>query len=455
MQRQAYRSSFVIGFSAARGAIAASVLALVACGGGSSGPPLTLSGTISGLTANGLSLTTLGVNLVVKAGATSFTFGQILTTTVVYDVTVADQPSGQLCTVTNGTGTATTANISNVVVTCANETFNVGGTISGLTASGLVLANGSDTLSVPAGATSFTMPTAVAFGSDYKVTVISQPTGLTCDVANGTGTIGDAAVTNIAVTCSDQALSVGGTISGLERASGLVLVDGATTYTVPADATSFTLDTAQSAGGTYSVRIQSQPVGMTCSVGQGSGTMPTHNVTDVAITCSAEAYSLGGVITGLTSGGLVLVNGSDTYVVPSNATHFAMPAAVANGGSYTLSVETQPEGLTCTVSGGEGTMPATSATSVTCASTGYTLGGSVSGLKTSGLVLTDGTDDLSVAANATQFSMPNALADGSDYAVSIKAQPTAGRCQIAHGTGTVSGHVGTVQVTCGAPPPTS
>ena len=48
---------------------------------------------------------------------------------------------------------ATTANVSNVVVTCSNETFNVGGTISGLTASGLVLANGSDTLSVPAGGT--------------------------------------------------------------------------------------------------------------------------------------------------------------------------------------------------------------------------------------------------------------------------------------------------------------
>ena len=90
---------------------------------------------------------------------------------------------------TNGSGTATTANISNVVVTCSNQTFNVGGTISGLTAAGLVLANGSDTLSVPAGATSFTMPTAIAHGSDYKVTVTAQPTGLTCDVANGTGTV--------------------------------------------------------------------------------------------------------------------------------------------------------------------------------------------------------------------------------------------------------------------------
>jgi hypothetical protein len=59
-------------------------------------------------------------------------------------------------------------------------------------------------------------------------------------------------------------------------------------------------------------------------------------------------------------------------------------------------------------------------------------------------------DDLSVSANATQFSMPNALAYGSDYAVTIKAEPTSGTCQITHGTGTVSGHINTVQVTCGA-----
>jgi uncharacterized protein with beta-barrel porin domain len=90
---------------------------------------------------------------------------------------------------------------------------------------------------------------------------------------------------------------------------------------------------------------------------------------------------------------------------------------------------------------------------VTCASVSYTLGGSISGLTTSGLVLTDGMDNLSVSANATQFSMPNALAYGSNYAVTIQAQPSRGACQITNGTGTVTGDVGTVQVTCGAPAP--
>ena len=451
MQRQLHSSSF-IGISA-RSAIAASLLVLAACGGSDSNPPLTLSGTISGLTTSGLTLASNGVNLPISAGATSFNFGPVISYTVGYDVIVPIQPSGQSCTVANGSGTATTANITNVVVTCSDQTFNVGGTISGLTVSGLVLANGSDTLSVPVGATSFTMPTAVAYNSSYAITVATQPTGLTCDVTNGTGTMGTEAVANIAVKCTDPP-AVSGSISGLGSATGLVLINGTDKYTVPAGATSFTLDAPQSAGSTYAVRVQSQPAGMTCSAAKGFGTMPTHDVTDVSITCSDEAYSVGGTITGLSGTGLVLSDAGDTYLVPANAANFTMPTAVAYGSGYTVSVQRQPAGLTCTVSGGMGTMSASAVMNVdvTCASSSYTLGGSISGLTTSGLVITDGIDDLTVAANAAQFSMPNALAYGSSYAVAIKAQPSGGGCQISHGIGTVTGEVGTVQVTCLASP---
>ena len=59
--------------------------------------------------------------------------------------------------------------------------------------SGLVLANGSDTLAVSAGATSFTLPKAVAFGSSFNVTVQTQPIGQTCAVTAGSGTLGNLA----------------------------------------------------------------------------------------------------------------------------------------------------------------------------------------------------------------------------------------------------------------------
>jgi hypothetical protein len=105
--------------------------------------------------------------------------------------------------VANGTGTVGAANVTNVAVTCATSAFTVGGTITGLAGTGLVLQNGGDSLAVPAGATSFVFPTPVVSGGTFAVTVTAQPTGpsRTCTVANGTGTVGAANVTNVKVTC--------------------------------------------------------------------------------------------------------------------------------------------------------------------------------------------------------------------------------------------------------------
>ncbi len=78
----------------------------------------------------------------------------------------------------------------------------VGGTISGLSATGLVLANGSDTLAVGAGTTTFTMPRHLSTGDVYAITVATQPAGLTCLVAHGSGTVATTDVTSAVVTCN-------------------------------------------------------------------------------------------------------------------------------------------------------------------------------------------------------------------------------------------------------------
>ena len=62
----------------------------------------------------------------------SFTFVNKLTSGAAYAVTVASQPTGQSCSVTNGTGVAATANITNVAVTC----HSVPGAPVALTATG-------------------------------------------------------------------------------------------------------------------------------------------------------------------------------------------------------------------------------------------------------------------------------------------------------------------------------
>ncbi len=77
----------------------------------------------------------------------------------------------------------------------------LGGTLSHLTQSGLVLLNnGGDDLSVAKNSTTFTFSTEIPSGSAYNITVGTQPTGQTCVVSNGSGTA-TADVTNIAVDC--------------------------------------------------------------------------------------------------------------------------------------------------------------------------------------------------------------------------------------------------------------
>ena len=150
-------------------------------------------------------------------------------------------------------------------------------------APGLVLANGTDTLAVSSGATSFTMPTPVAYTSSYVITVQTQPAGLACAVGNGTGTMPASAVTNVAITCTDQPFSVGGTISGLGNNAGLTLTNGSDTLAVAAGSTSFTMPTPVAFGSPYSVAVQTAPAGLTCTASSASGTMPASNVASVVI----------------------------------------------------------------------------------------------------------------------------------------------------------------------------
>lgn len=82
-------------------------------------------------------------------------------------------------------------------------TYSVGGTVSGLVGSGLVLQNnGGDNLSIAANG-AFTFATPLVDLSPYAVTVLTQPGAPTqnCSVANGSGTLAGANVSNVTVTC--------------------------------------------------------------------------------------------------------------------------------------------------------------------------------------------------------------------------------------------------------------
>lgn len=109
------------------------------------------------------------------------------------------------------------------------STYSIGGTITGLTASGLVLQNNaSDDLTVASGATNFTFTTKVS--GAYAVTVKTQPTGLACTVSSGSGTAA-ANVTGISVSCSSYVLDFDGSN---DRITTSTVVPYTAEYTVTA-----------------------------------------------------------------------------------------------------------------------------------------------------------------------------------------------------------------------------
>jgi alpha-tubulin suppressor-like RCC1 family protein len=159
-------------------------------------PTYTIGGTVTGLSGTVTLANNGGDARAVNASGT-FTFATALSGGAAYAVTVTTQPSGQTCTVTSGSGSVAAANVTNVAVTCTNNTYTIGGTVQGLTGT-VTLANGTDTRAVNANGT-FTFATALLSGAVYNITVTTQPTGQTCIVTGGSGNV---ATANVSATVS-------------------------------------------------------------------------------------------------------------------------------------------------------------------------------------------------------------------------------------------------------------
>jgi len=188
---------------------------LSACGG--SNGSLALSGSVNynGATSSTVVLTNKSnsdkLTLTIAPGSNTFVFGKLLATDEKFDVVVETLPVGATCTSTEASGTASYYTVYRVAITCTANPFTLGGTVKGLTATGLVLANGSDTTAVLPSATagadvSFKFPTKVANTALYGVTVLSQPAGQTCTVnsALNPGTMPSADQLGLVVNCASN-----------------------------------------------------------------------------------------------------------------------------------------------------------------------------------------------------------------------------------------------------------
>jgi 6-phosphogluconolactonase (cycloisomerase 2 family) len=165
----------------------------------------------------------------------------------------------------------------------------IGGTVSGLAGSGLVLAdNGSDHLAVP-GNGAFAFTSKVSVGSTYNVAVLTQPTNpsQTCVVANGSGLVDVTGVTSVLVTCTTNTYRVGGAVYGIAGSAIQLSDDGIDTISVNNDG-NFVFPKRVASGSAYTVTITAQPTDFTehCTVSHGIGTVVAANITNLEVRCA-------------------------------------------------------------------------------------------------------------------------------------------------------------------------
>ncbi len=337
-------------------------------------PTYTIGGSLSGLTGT-VVLQNNGGNDLSRSANGSFTFSTSLYNGSAYDVTVLTKPSGQTCTVSNHSGTVSSADITNVSVSCSDDpTYTIGVTISGLDETVVLQNNSGDDLSRSANG-SFTFATALYDNVNYNVTVFSQPSGQTCTVTNGSGTVSGSNVTNVSISCSDNSDITPPTV---------------TAFTIPLTSSSLTVPvttfTAMDDTGVTGYMLTESASAPASGDPEWSGSVPTEYVfttegaktlyawaKDAAgnvstslndsVTITLPTYTIGGTISGLT-GTVILQNNSGDDLSRSANGSFAFATALDDGASYAVTVLTHPSGQTCGVMNGSGTVSGANVTNI-------------------------------------------------------------------------------------------
>lgn len=172
--------------------------------------------------------------------------------------------------------------------------------------------------------------------------------------------------------------TIGGTVSGLASGSTITLTNSSNgdtvKYTYSSSSNSFTFPKSVIENSNYNVTVTAiDPAGQLCTVANGVGTVNSSgsNVTNITVTCTAGngtavpvIASVAGlangsqlVLTSPAAGVLTVIGNATTAVggtVPQNFPVSLLPNAI-----FTVSIQTQPVGQTCTFLNGisSGTVP--------------------------------------------------------------------------------------------------
>ncbi len=175
----------------------------------------------------------------------------------------------------------------------ATAPLTVGGSVSGLPVSGLVLQlNGANDLAVSANGR-FNFPNALAKGSSYTVTVKASPSSpvrQACTVSQGNGSIVSAAVNNISVTCVTNDYAVGGTVSGLSGKGLMLQLNGTSDLAIASNGKFIFPGVRLPDGSDYNVAIKTTPAKQACIIKPVSAAFDKDTLNIVSVTCSRKGH---------------------------------------------------------------------------------------------------------------------------------------------------------------------
>jgi hypothetical protein len=161
-------------------------------------------------------------------------------------------------------------------------------------------------------------------------------------------------------------VKIGGTLSGLGTDLTVVLQNNGSDDLSLTSNGEFSFDETVSSPDGYDVTVRTQPVGQTCTVANGSGSVDLNDakIDDIKVTCKTTS-SLGGTISGLAAGTSVTLQNGDTKLVLTSDGDFAFPGVLSAGTAYSVTIAVAPAGQTCTVSSPSGTIVADTIAKVT------------------------------------------------------------------------------------------
>ena len=149
------------------------------------------------------------MNYTVISNPSGGTDGNAGTTALTHTITglTNNTPYTFTVTATNSNGTSNPSDPSTPVtpVASVSPTYTIGGIMSGLSGTVVLQNNSGDNKTISANG-SFAFATSLHNADGYSVTVLTQPSGQTCSVSSGSGTVSSSNVTSVSVVCADNSV---------------------------------------------------------------------------------------------------------------------------------------------------------------------------------------------------------------------------------------------------------